>query len=150
MSEAESVPSRHILVGVDESDHARHALRWAVELAKPVSADIIAVNAWEKPPPYISPIADQNWDPDRGAQEMVRQVLTAEFGATVPDNIRVITREGNPAKVLVEASKAAYMLIVGRCGHSTFPWLRLGSVSGRCAEHGECAVLVVDRPPEQS
>ena len=57
--------------------------------------------------------------------------------------------EGNAAKVLLEASEGARMLVVGSRGHGGFSGLLLGSVSAACAEHARCPVVVVhgDGPP---
>ena len=38
-----------ILVGIDDSPNARHALRWAVDHAAP-GDDVVAVYVWHLPP----------------------------------------------------------------------------------------------------
>jgi nucleotide-binding universal stress UspA family protein len=50
--------------------------------------------------------------------------------------------EGHPAPVLVEASKAADLLVVGNRGHGEFVGMVIGSVSEHCAAHAHCPVLV--------
>jgi nucleotide-binding universal stress UspA family protein len=50
--------------------------------------------------------------------------------------------EGHPAPVLVEASKAADLLVVGNRGHGEFVGMVIGSVSEHCAANAHCPVLV--------
>ena len=60
----------------------------------------------------------------------------------------MLVQEGLPAKVPLDESKGATMLIVGSRGHGGFSGMLLGSVSANCAEHATCPMLVIhgDRP----
>jgi nucleotide-binding universal stress UspA family protein len=62
--------------------------------------------------------------------------------------LRLVLRQGLPAKVLLDESRGATMLIVGSRGHGGFAGLLLGSVSANCAEHATSPVMVIhgDRP----
>ena len=138
-----------IVVGVDGSDASKRALRWADHLATPLGASIDVLYSWEKPPPYVSPIADEEWDPAIGAEELLRQAVMDALGGA-PASLRLITQEGSPVRALVDHSRLAYLLVVGSRGHGRVAGLVLGSVSARCVEQANCPVLVVhdSEPPD--
>ncbi|WP_342451780.1 universal stress protein [Arthrobacter sp. H16F315] len=51
------------------------------------------------------------------------------------------------ASALLDAAKAADLVVVGARGHGGFPGLHLGSVATQIINHAPCPVLVV-RPKE--
>ena len=53
------------------------------------------------------------------------------------------TAYGHPAQALIEASKEADLLVVGRHGHGAFTGMLLGSVSIHCVTGAFCPVVVV-------
>ncbi len=94
-----------------------------------------------------------DWDPSGDAEKFLAATVDEVFGAHRPQGLRLTVREGNAAKVLLEASGDARMLVVGSRGHGGFAGLLLGSVSAACAEHAICPVLVLHGttpPPTQS
>ena len=64
--------------------------------------------------------------------------LAAHPGVTV--DRRVVN--GHPARVLVDASKDADLLVIGSRGHGEFVGMLIGSVGIHCAAHAHCPVLV--------
>jgi nucleotide-binding universal stress UspA family protein len=141
---------RTILVGVDASDESRDALRWAARYAALVGDRLDVVHAWstreefvwvpEGPPPPAPIDVARN-----GLAEMVGDVL----GADSPVAVSVDVVEGHASHVLVERSRHAELLVVGSRGRGGFDGMTLGSVSGHCAEHAHCSVMIV-RPSNES
>ncbi len=51
--------------------------------------------------------------------------------------------EGAPAKVLIDHSADADLLVVGSRGHGGFAGMVLGSVSQHLAAHANCPIVIV-------
>lgn len=149
-------PARHVVVGVDGSEPSRQALRWARMLAAPTASTVEAVMAWTLHTEWgvmsagmdgISPTTD----PEADAKEVLIATVGEVFGDDRPAGMCLTVREGNPAEVLIEASRSALLLVVGSRGHGGFAGLLLGSVSAACTAHASCPVVVLhgDSPPPQ-
>ena len=136
-------PDRRIVVGVDASAESKAALRWAARYAAGIGADLDVVHAWHALDEHawlqsLPPPADPTDIARKALAHVVDEVLT-------PGSLRVQTSvvEGHAAEVLVNASKGAEMLVVGNRGFGGFDGLLLGSVSGHCATHASCSVVIV-------
>jgi nucleotide-binding universal stress UspA family protein len=140
MTRAQSTAPR-IVVGVDGSEPSRLALQWAAFLAAPLGATVDAVGAWQLPVTYGW--AAPQWDPRAEMTTLLNGSVHAVFGDRPPVPIQANAREGGAARVLIEASQGAHMLVVGSRGHGGFVGLLIGSVSASVAEHAACPVLVV-------
>jgi nucleotide-binding universal stress UspA family protein len=136
-----------IVVGVDGSPGSRKALTWAAAEAAAHDAELVVVNVWEHTllPPAGSVSVSERFVPDtsqRTADDLV-QVIKDELGDDPPVLVRPEVRQGRPAKVLIEESANADLLVVGKRGHGGFVGLVLGSVSQHVAAYAKCPVTVV-------
>ena len=136
-----------IVVGVDGSPGSRKALAWAAAEAADHGADLSVVNVWEHTllPPAGSVSVSEHYVPDpsqRTTDDLVK-VITEELGESPPVQVQAQVKEGRPAKVLIDESAAADLLVVGQRGHGGFAGLVLGSVSQHVAAYAKCAVTVV-------
>lgn len=139
---------KRIVVGVDGSEDSLRALRWAGAAAGEQGADLLAVSVWTPPPPMIDPpFGSFPWgadiDPGANAAAMLDQAVRDAFPADEPSNLRTQVSEGNAAKVLIDLSRDADLLVVGSRGHGGFTGLLLGSVSQHVAAHSACSVLII-------
>lgn len=132
-----------IVVGVDGSDHSRKALRWAAQLATIFGARLEAVAAWEYPPSFGWSVVPDDWNPREDTRRMLEQTIEEMFGGQPPAGLELEVGEGTAARVLLDASKDAQLLVVGSRGHGGFAGLLLGSVSANVAEHATCPVLII-------
>ena len=137
---------RRIVVGVDGSEASVWALRHAQVIAVPLAAKVVALACWDNPQVYDGYVAVGIDDFDVRAREVLIDALARAFGPDTPDNIEVSLIQGHPRSVLIEESKSADMLVLGRRGHGGFGGLLLGSVSSACVAHAHCPVLVVHSP----
>jgi nucleotide-binding universal stress UspA family protein len=136
-----------IVVGVDGSASSRAALNWAAAEAAEHGADLLAVNVWEHTllPPAGSVSVSEHYVPDtsqRTTDELL-QVIKEELGEDPPVPVQARVRQGRPAKVLIEESADAELLVVGKRGHGGFAGLVLGSVSHHVVSYAKCSVVVV-------
>jgi nucleotide-binding universal stress UspA family protein len=132
-----------IVVGVDGSAQSTLALSWALRISATTNSSIDAVISWHLPVISGLGYVSDRWDPETDAMNCLKDSADLAFGSTRPPGLRLLVRQGLPAKVLLDESKGAVMLIVGSRGHGGFAGLLLGSVSAACAEHATCPVLVV-------
>ncbi len=143
---AEGSAGKLVVVGVDGSNESVAALRWAGEYAAATRATLRAVLAWHYPaavggapvgvaPQVVSEEVRQNM-----ATALSQTVTTADPGVPVDQ----LVTYGHPVQVLVEASKEADLLVVGRRGHAAIAGMQLGSVSIHCVTHAHCPVVVVE------
>lgn len=136
-------PGDRVVVGVDGSDPSKHALRWGMFLAQTTGATLDAVMAWMIPAVAGVVAMPENWNPERDAADALHDTVTEVFGEHPPVPVRETVAEGGAARVLLDASEGARILVVGSRGRGGFSSLLLGSVSAACAEHALGAVLVV-------
>ena len=136
-----------IVVGVDGSASSRKALTWAAAEAAEHGADLVVINVWEHTllPPAGSVSVSEHYVPDpsqRTADDLLK-VIREELGEEPPVLVQAQVKQGRPAKVLIEESAGAELLVVGKRGHGGFAGLVLGSVSQHVAAYAKCPVTVV-------
>ena len=144
---AEYTPVGRIVVGVDGSDSARKALRWAVREAEVWGAELTAIAAV----PMASGAGALAWLPAAVDREQVltdvRSGLDRAVAAAVEGHSGVTVRrhalDGNAAQLMSEFSTAVDLVVVGSRGRGEFSGLLLGSTSQGVLSHAACPVMVV-------
>lgn len=134
------------VVGVDGSDASVEALRQAQRLAVPLGATVLATAYWDDPQVYAGYVAMGIDRFEERVEMILREALEKAFGPETPQNIIPRVLRGHPRDSLIDASRHADMIVVGRRGHGGFGGLLLGSVSSACVAHAHCPVLVVHSP----
>lgn len=131
-----------IVVGVDGSEHAKDALRWAAEEGRLRGWEVHALATWEFPH-VLNPVTMMTIEPDPFVAD-ARHALDAAIAAIDTAGVDVTSEvvEGTAAQRLLEASRGADLLVVGSRGRGGFSGLLLGSVSQHVAAHATCPVLV--------
>ncbi len=135
---------RGIVVGVDGSQPAATALRWAATEASRRAVQLTAVLAWgllEQCHPEGEPAFDPDYDGDDAMRALDRIVHCALGDASGTVTLEV--DNDLPARALLAAATHAELLVVGARGLGGFRELLLGSVSHRCLVHSTCPAIVV-------
>ena len=136
-----------VVVGVDGSESAQEALRFAVGEARLRGAGLRVVNAWYPAKTAITGFASDR-DPTvfvDNARAALETALDA-IGDHADVAIEAVVCVGRPAQVLVEEARGADLLVVGARGHGGFAGLRPGSVGHRCSRHSSCPTVIVHQP----
>lgn len=153
-----------VVVGTDGSPTAERAIRYGAEVASVDQARMVVVTAYEgehrtamehlagtdpaasAQRQAIAPV-DVQWRlTDRGQADAVAErgrAIARESGA---DGIVILSDEGDPAEVLLDAARLyeADLVVVGSVGLVGAQRVLLGSVASSVLHHAPCDVLVVD------
>ena len=132
-----------VMVGVDGSDHSLNALRWAATHAVQVGGRLQTVICWHWPATAGLAQVPTNFDPREDAGKALDEIvgkMAAEFPGL---SIEQVVVQGHPPTAMVEQSKQAQLLVVGRRGHGAIASALMGSVSAHCSAHAACPVVVV-------
>ncbi|AHE98023.1 universal stress protein [Thioalkalivibrio paradoxus] len=136
-----------IFVGVDGSDGARRALRWAREEGVIRGTRVHAVFVLDRrylEPEWASLMAPPVEQLREEARRLLQQAVEQAGGAAAELSENVLVGEGHGiAKALLDAASDADLLVVGSRGRGGFHGLRLGSVSQQILHHARCPVVVV-------
>jgi nucleotide-binding universal stress UspA family protein len=144
VTSSDTAPFGKIVVGIDGSDSSLKALEWAARQAELTQSTLDAVTTWEWPKSYgwALPLPSE-YNPKSDAQGLVDEAVARVRDMHPQVDVRTTVVEGHPAPVLIEASRAADLLVVGSRGHGEFAGMLLGSVSEHCVTNGHCPVVVV-------
>jgi nucleotide-binding universal stress UspA family protein len=145
-----------IVVGVDGSSSSNSAVRWAAQEARMRNAPLTLVHvvvtpAWGPTPWLLSdaalPMPDED---DRTLEEAGRKIIdeaiTIAEESGHDDAMTEIKSElffSVPVSTLVNLSKKADMVVVGRRGQHALTRVLLGSVSNGLLHHAHCPVAVI-------
>lgn len=146
---SDSTDNYGILVGVDGSAESDAAVRWAAREAALYGAPVTVMHviqpmlvSWPIGQ-YVATVLD--WQ-DENAQtviEQARKTVRACVEESRLPSIRAEIRKDMATGVLIEASKTAQMLVVGRRGIGALDRVVLGSVSTGVLHHARGPVVVV-------
>ncbi|WP_017596496.1 universal stress protein [Nocardiopsis potens] len=151
-SGAARTPGR-VVVGVDGSEPADAALRFALDEAARTGAELTVVHAWQPPVPYdtgtfaVGVGFDREAFALRAREAVQTSVDKLRTPADADVRVRVSVVEDQPAHALLTAGRDADLVVVGGRGRGGFRGLLLGSVGQSVLHHAEVPVAVVrDRP----
>jgi nucleotide-binding universal stress UspA family protein len=137
-----------IVVGVDGSEHSQQVLEWAMKEAELKKAPLtvlavhqVAGSYWTRSPIIFPADLPDQEKARQAAEEAVSQA--ARRLGTVSASVTVQAVSGLPAQLLIDASKDADLVVIGRRGGGGFAGLMMGSVSSQVSHHAACPVVVI-------
>jgi len=137
-----------ILVGIDGSAHAHHALEWAVSEAAlrhmPLTVLTVSqtVTGWGVPMTYPADVELAEKAREAAEQE-TEHMLERLATESRPPSVTVEAVTGLPAEALLKAAADADMIVVGSRGAGGFKRLLMGSVSTTVTHHAHCPIVVI-------
>jgi nucleotide-binding universal stress UspA family protein len=140
-----TAPLGRIVVGVDGSEHARAALRWAQREARLRGHELTAVLAWGLFN-QLHAGRGTSFDPDYGpsdAAAALAAVVEQTVGSADAADVEQLVVCDLPARALLDLAQGADLLVVGPRGRGALRELMLGSVSQACLHHAPCPVAIV-------
>lgn len=137
--------TKPIVVGIDGSDSAQQAVRWAVREAAARKAPLRLVHACvviSQYTPVTLPKSVSDVLADEG-REWLR--AASRIASEVAPGIEVsgILEHGDPATALVEESAKAQLVVLGSRGLGGFTGLVVGSVATKVVQRGASPVVVI-------
>ncbi len=129
---------------MDGSAESVQALRWAAGQAELTGSELQVLTSWEYPAFYgWAPGTPGETDFAHLAGQAQQNALREVFGADPPDWVHAQVAEGPAARILVDASADADLLVVGSRGYGGLADAVLGSVSTYCVHHAHGPVTII-------
>jgi nucleotide-binding universal stress UspA family protein len=146
-----NVPTGSVVVGVDGSASASHAVAWAAAQAAAERCPLALVHSGPAPAPGGTGWMEATGVDRRRVCLLIKEEARALLSqaaepvrAAYPDlEVHHVVRLGDPREALLETSTEARLLVVGTRGLGPLRHLLLGSVSSAMVKHATCPVVVV-------
>jgi nucleotide-binding universal stress UspA family protein len=140
-----------VVVGVDGSEGAAHALDYAIREAAVHGFSLRIVSAWEIPPSVLASVvaSKEFYEEFRNNAVAVAEAAAARVAELEPSvEHEEVVVEGQAAKALLGNAEDADLMVVGRRGHGSFREMLLGSISRQVVVHAKCPLVIVPPPGE--
>ncbi|MBZ5740632.1 universal stress protein [Nocardioides mangrovi] len=141
-SDEADVPT--VLVGVDEPERSRDVLATALDAAQRRGARLVVLAAWWRPLGAERTPLTQVTDPARSAR--LRREVEAALEDLRPGadgvDVTVDIRRARPGEALIEASREASLLVLGRHATLVASGSHLGPVARAVVREAACPVLL--------
>ena len=145
---------KKILVAIDGSQSADHALDFGLDLASKYSAEVMIATVFDSPQPSLvikgmlyAPTSTENYLKKLGNfhEKILIEALNKTKKISPKLKISIKLLEGRPVDKIVEtAKKGAFdLIVIGSRGLGGMKEFLLGSVSDRVADEAPCPVLIV-------
>lgn len=135
------------MVGIDGSGGARTALRWALHEAELQAAVLQVLHAWREPRIFVPDEYPGQFVEMGRMDEAAQTLIDRELASVGVDTFDVRVERGpvggGTARALVEASRAAGLVVVGRRGAGGLVQELVGPKVVQVAHHAACSVAAI-------
>ncbi|GAA5103166.1 universal stress protein [Haloechinothrix salitolerans] len=136
-----------VVVGVDGSEPALRAVRWAAREAAGHGVGLRVVHAIGVPEFFpggaISPSTELFHLLEQDSENVLRDAESAAAEAAPGIEVSAESTTDPPVIALIEASSSARSIVLGESGRGTFTGVLLGSTTITLAAHAHCPVIAV-------
>jgi nucleotide-binding universal stress UspA family protein len=136
-----------VLVGVDGSDYALRAVRWAAVEAgrRQLPLRVVHAFAWVVEPDFTTLTGDGHYRDMLIERARKHLDVAAEIAAQVQPGLAVqqLLIVGHPAEVLTAEARQASVLVLGDRGLNRIEGVLVGSTAAAMAMHAACPLVVV-------
>ncbi len=153
-----------VLCPVDFSDHSRHALAHAVQIARWFESTVTVLHVYPSPAapppvlfgglpgpiPPVEPYPALTSSPERTHEETLARLSDFTGASATGIRLKLVARAGAPIGTILDESARLHsdLIVLGTHGHSGFEHWMLGSVTERVLRKAACPVLTVPPPVE--
>jgi nucleotide-binding universal stress UspA family protein len=141
----------HILVPIDFSPYAEHALDYAIALAQRLQARVTLVHVFQLPP--VVHVEGKRWPSSTLIDDLeadVRRDLEADRARITAAGLEgeCVMVQGIPFQEILDTAKARHvdLIVMGTHGRTGLSHVLLGSVAERVVRLAPCPVLVARQP----
>lgn len=133
-----------LVVGLDGSENSQHAMDWAIKLAKPLDAEVVAIHA-VNPLAYAVTPTELDEETRRRMQTELEDVWCEPL-RRAGVRFRARFELGRAADILrdVAREEGAEAIVVGRRGRGAISEALLGSVSHELGHRATTPVVIVE------
>jgi nucleotide-binding universal stress UspA family protein len=138
--------TKPVIVGVDGSPAALHAVRWAAERAERAGAPLRIIHAYALPPGFPSGVTEEESVLNGLRQQGRRWLAEARdmaAQATTPPHVETELAAMPTSTGLLRESETASVLVLGNHGRNALTGLLVGSTSLALAGRAHCPVVLV-------
>ncbi len=139
-----NTPQSAVVVGIDGSEAAIQAARWAVDeaVSREIPLRLVQVIPEQVEPAPLASVG--NVGMEREYAETALRIASAAVEATgKPVKVETGILRGDPAAMLIAESRDAEMVCVGSVGIGRFARAFLGSTAAELAEAAHCPVAII-------
>lgn len=140
--------SARVVVGIDASDAARHALQWAMQEAVHRDATLEVVHAWREPMMFVpdaypADLVEMGRMDDAARTLMQHQIDAVPANISRPETLELHEVNGFAGHALIDASRDADLVVVGRQGESGYAREVVAPKVLQVVHHSACPVAVI-------